>query len=172
MRVFAAAAGGLLILLAAGPVLAKAPQPVRPVAPSLYSGRWYQLARIFKINQYPCPGATDDFAPDGRGGIIAVATCQEASAPGRTHQFKAKVSIVPGSRAAKFKMSFFGGLITQEYWVLDHADDQSWALMATPGGNYLWLIARRPKLDPAARAAAVARIAALGYDTSRLTPTR
>jgi apolipoprotein D and lipocalin family protein len=172
MRVFAAAWGGLILLLAGSAALAKAPQPARPVAPSLYSGRWYQLAQIAKIDAHPCPAATDDFSPDGRGGITAVATCHETSAPGRTHQYQAKVSILPGSRAAKFKMSFFGGLIIQEYWVLDHADDQSWALMATPGGNYLWLIARRPGLDPASRAAAVARIAALGYNTSKLTPTR
>jgi apolipoprotein D and lipocalin family protein len=171
MRLAAAAASGLILLLAA-PALAKAPQPAKPVAPSLYTGRWYQLAQIAKTNEHPCPGATDDFSPDGRGGLVAVATCHEASAAGRPHQYKAKVSIVPGSRAAKFRMSFFGGLISQEYWVLDHADDQSWALMATPGGNYLWLIARRPNLDPATRAAAVARIAALGYDTSKLTPTR
>ena len=65
-------------------------------------------------------------------------------------------------------MSFFGGLITREYWVLDHALDQSWVLMATPGGNNLWLLARRPVLDPAVRAMATARIAALGYNVGRL----
>jgi apolipoprotein D and lipocalin family protein len=99
-------------------------------------------------------------------------TCRDGPSSTATHQIKAGVTIVPGSGAAKFRMSFFGGLISQEYWVLDHAEDQSWALMATTGGNYLWLLARRPVLDPRAHAAALARIAALGYDVAKLTPTR
>jgi apolipoprotein D and lipocalin family protein len=56
--------------------------------------------------------------------------------------------------------------------VIDHAPDQSWVLMATPGGNYLWLLARRPALDGPLHAAAFARISALGYDTSRLIVSR
>ena len=133
----------------------------------MYSGRWFQIAQIVKTNHHPCPGGTEDFTADGRGGFAVVMTCHEASTSGPTHQIKAKVAIVPGSGNAKFKMSFLGGLISQEYWVLDHADDQSWALMATTGGNYLWLLARRPVLDPRAHAAAVARIATLGYDVSQ-----
>jgi apolipoprotein D and lipocalin family protein len=35
--------------------------------------------------------------------------------------------------------------------------------MATPGGNYVWLLSRRPALSEAAREAAIARIRALGY---------
>lgn len=60
-------------------------------------------------------------------------------------------------------MTFLGGLKTQEYWILDCAGDGSWAIMATPGGNYVWLLARRPVMSEAARAAAAARIRALGY---------
>jgi apolipoprotein D and lipocalin family protein len=60
-------------------------------------------------------------------------------------------------------MGFFGGLVHQEYWILDHADDGAWAIMATPGGNYVWLLARRPVLAPAVMAAALARVRQLGY---------
>jgi apolipoprotein D and lipocalin family protein len=60
-------------------------------------------------------------------------------------------------------MSFLGGLKKQEYWVLDRADDQSWAIMATPGGNFVWLLSRKPAMDAAAKAAALARVKALGY---------
>jgi apolipoprotein D and lipocalin family protein len=172
MKLIVATGVCLAMLAGASPAPAKAPQPVRPVQPSLYSGRWYQIAGIAKADQHFCAAATDDFGPDGHGGLSGVATCHEGNASGKAHEYTAKVSILPGSGAAKFKMSFFGGLISQEYWVLDHADDQSWALMATPGGNYLWLIARRPNLDPRVRQAAITRIAALGYDVSKLKPSR
>jgi apolipoprotein D and lipocalin family protein len=156
------------MLASASPALAKAPQPVRPVQPSLYSGRWYQIAGIVKADQHFCAAPTDDFAPDGHGGLSGVATCHEGNASGKAHEYKAKVTILPGSGAAKFKMSFFGGLISQEYWVLDHAADLSWALMATPGGNYLWLLARRPTLSGPTLAAAKSHIRALGYNPNRL----
>ena len=162
----------LAVSLLEVPAFAKAPQPVRPVALSMYSGRWYQIAQIAKANHHPCPAATDDFTAGRDGAFAVVVSCRVGPPPGTARQIRAKVTIVPGSGAAKFRMSFFGGLIRQEYWVLDHADDQSWALMATTGGNYLWLLARRPIMDPRAHAAALARIAAMGYDVNRLTPSR
>ena len=40
--------------------------------------------------------------------------------------------------------------------------------MATPGGHYIWLLARSPVMEPTAKSAAMARISALGYDPARL----
>jgi apolipoprotein D and lipocalin family protein len=65
-------------------------------------------------------------------------------------------------------MSFFGGMISQEYWVLDHRAEQGWLILGTPGGKYLWLMSQRPSLSQAMRAQAVTRIKQLGYDASRL----
>jgi apolipoprotein D and lipocalin family protein len=72
-------------------------------------------------------------------------------------------TIIAGTQNTRFKMSFLGGLKKQEYWVLDRADDQSWAIMATPGGNYVWLLSRDAVMSPAAKAAALDRVKALGY---------
>ena len=157
-------------LSAAGHALAAAAQPVKAASIGMYSGRWYQIAQIVKTNHHPCPGGTEDFAANARGALTVTMTCHPPT--GGEHHTQAGVAIVPASGNAKFKMSFFGGLISQEYWLLDHAPDQSWALMATPGGNYLWLLTRRPQLDPATRAAAVASLHALGYDASKLTINR
>ncbi len=163
---FAAVTCALGVLLGSAPAIAAAPQPTKPVMVGLYFGRWYQIAQIAQTNRHRCPAATDDFSGGPSGGFSVLVTCHDPS--GGAREIRAGVSIVQGSGAAKFKMSFFGGLISREYWVIDHASDQSWVLMATPGGNNLWLLARRPVLAPAVRAAATARIAALGYDVGRL----
>jgi apolipoprotein D and lipocalin family protein len=160
-------------MLVARSVWAAAPQPVQSVAASMYSGRWYQVAHIVKSDNHPCLGGVYDFAPAAAAGSIAVAlTCHDRTPDGPAHVTRVKGSIVPGTGNAKFRMGFFGGLISQDYWVLDHAADLSWALMATPGGHYLWLLARQPALTPAAMAAARSRIRALGYDTTRLASAR
>ena len=153
---------------AAGVSHAGAHQPVRPVSVDLYSGRWYEIARTPNTRQKDCQGATSDFAEFAGGVFNVVETCHRGSPSGPARSIRARATIVPASQNTRFRMAFIGGLIHQEYWILDHADDDSWAVMATPGGNYVWLLSRRPSLPPNVRAAALARVGALGYATSRL----
>jgi apolipoprotein D and lipocalin family protein len=157
-----------LVLAAGGDAVAGAPAPTRPVAAALYSGRWYEIARTPNTRQQGCQGPTSDFIDQGGGAFTVAETCHKGSALGPSHTMRTRARILPGSGNAKFTMSFLGGLIHQQYWILDHAGDDAWALMATPGGRYIWLLARRPVMDPAARAAALARISALGYEPARL----
>jgi apolipoprotein D and lipocalin family protein len=162
-----------LLTALASPAAAAAPQPARGVAIGMFSGRWYEVARIAEGKDRRCQFPTNDFSGPPGGGLSVVETCHEGSPDGPAHTFNATVRILPGADNAKIKMGFLGGLISQEYWILDHADDgESWALMATPGGRFLWVLSRRPTLDGAARAAAIARIAALGYNTDHLKASR
>ena len=160
-----------LILIAAaagGAAVAGAPQPAKPVASELYSGRWYEIARTPNARQKNCQGDTSDFSPLRGGAFSVVETCHKGAPSGPNQTLKTKARIVEGGGGAKFTMSFLGGLIHQQYWILDHADDNAWALMATPGGHYIWLLARRPAMEAAPKAAALARMAALGYNPARL----
>ena len=68
----------------------------------------------------------------------------------------------------KFRMSFFGGLITQEYQVLEHRPTEGWLILSTRDGKYLWLMSQRPTLPAAVKAEAIARIRQLGFDPGRL----
>jgi apolipoprotein D and lipocalin family protein len=164
----------LAAALAAAPVagLAKsAPAPCRPVAASFYSGRWYEIARTPNSNQRDCEAPSSEFAGGAAGRYQIVQTCHRGSPAGAARVFKSTAAIVPGAQNAKFTVTFFG-VAKQEYWVLDCSGDGQWAIMATPGGNYVWLLSRKPVMAPAAKAQALARIKALGYDTGRLEMPR
>jgi apolipoprotein D and lipocalin family protein len=156
------------VVAAAGVAWAGAHAPVRPVSVSLYSGRWYEIARTPNTMQKDCQGATSDFEGFDGGTFTVVDTCHKGSPTGPVRIIRARAKIVPASDNTRFRMAFFGGLIHQEYWILDHADDGSWAVMGTPGGNYVWLLSRRPSLPPGVQAVALARVGALGYAPSRL----
>ncbi len=163
----------LMFTLAAWPAMAAAPQPVRPVSIGMYAGRWYEIARIAEGKERRCGFPTTDFSGRDGGGFTVIETCHDVSADGPAHPIKATVTILPDTGNAKIRLGFLGGLFHQEYWILDHApDDNAWALMATPGGRFLWLLSRRPILTAQEHAAAVARITALGYDASHLKPSR
>ncbi|MDP1735903.1 MAG: lipocalin family protein [Caulobacter sp.] len=162
---FLALAAGLTIAGAGiiASAWAAAPQPTRPVAPSFYSGRWYEIARIPNAGQRDCQAAYSQFTATAARAFKVSQVCRKGSASGPAKTFNTTGKILPGSGNAKFEMSFFGGVRKQEYWVLDRSADGAWALMATPGGNYIWLMSRKAVMDPAAKAGAVARIRALGY---------
>ncbi len=148
--------------------LTRAPDPTRPVAIGVYSGRWYEIARTPNAMQKDCQAPTSDFDGWANGAFVLTETCHRGAASGPVKVVRARARILPGGDNTRFRASFFGGLVHQEYWVLDHADDNDWLIMATPGGNFVWVLARRPALPASTLAAAEARVAALGYAPSRL----
>ena len=58
------------------------------------------------------------------------------------------------------------------YWVIDLADDYSYAVIGEPGRKYLWILSRTPKMDDAVYEKILGRIKEQGYDTSALVKTR
>jgi apolipoprotein D and lipocalin family protein len=157
-------AAALALASVAAPALASAPEPTRRVEPSAMAGRWYEVARIPNKLQNGCREGTAEWTRSGDGYSV-VQTCRKGPAK---KEWKARAKVVDPRTNAKFKMSFFGGMLSQEYWVLDTRPDQGWLILGTPGGNYLWLMSQRPSLGDAVKAQALTRVRQLGYDVGRL----
>ena len=151
-------------VLAATQAFAAAQPPAKPVPAAFYTGKWYEIARTPNSGQRDCEAATTTFTSKGADSFSVVQICRKGGASGAAKTFNTTGKILADSQNAKFSMSFLGGLRKQEYWVLDRADDQSWGIMATPGGNYVWLLSRDPVMNAATKAEALARVKALGYD--------
>ncbi|MDP3174202.1 MAG: lipocalin family protein [Phenylobacterium sp.] len=150
-----------------GQAFAAAPQPTARVDLSKMMGRWYEVARLPNKTQRGCQAGTVDWVRSADG-FSVLQTCRKGSLAAPKTEWKAKAKLLDASTNAKFKMSFFGGMISQEYWVIDNRPEQGWLLLGTPGGNYLWLMSRRPALGAQAKAEALSRIRQLGYDVGRL----
>ncbi|WP_168076666.1 lipocalin family protein [Caulobacter sp. SSI4214] len=163
MRLGLSFALSLSVSVVAGGAFAGAPPPARAVSPEFYSGRWYEIARTPNFGQRDCQAPTTDFVAEGARFKVRQ-VCHHGAPSGPEKVFTTKGRIIEGSRNTRFTMDFLGGLKKQEYWVLDCAPDHSWGVMATPGGHYVWLLSRQPVMPPAAKAAALARVKALGYD--------
>ena len=158
----------LIALASAWPLAAtaSASQPAKSVSISLYSGRWYEIARTPNLRERGCKVATSEFSGMSNGAFMVTETCRHAFGPPRVSTVKA--AMVPGSNNAKFRMSVLGGLAHPEFWILDTAPAGEWAIMATSGGHYVWLLSRQFGMSAAERARALARVAALGYATAKL----
>jgi apolipoprotein D and lipocalin family protein len=154
-------------LVLAAPALAAPPPPAQKIELTKMTGRWYEVARLPNKTQKDCQGGTSDWVRAGEGYSV-VQTCHKGSLAAPPTEWKAKATVLDTATNAKFKMSFFGGLISQEYWVLDAHNDQGWLILGTPGGNYMWLMSQRPVLSSTIKAQAISRIKQLGYDANRL----
>ena len=75
--------------------------------------------------------------------------------------------VVPGSGNAKLKVQFFWPF-KGNYWIIDLAEDYSYAVVGDPSRKYLWILSRTPAMDPALYDEIVRRIAAQGFDTTKL----
>ena len=160
--------GMVLALALAAPVMAAAPQPSKPVSTAFYSGKWYEIARLPSNNQKDCVAGQSQFTAKGEGGFSVVQTCRVGKLDGPLKTYNTSGKIIPSTNNAKFQLAFFGGVVKQEYWVIDRDDGLDWAVMGTPGGNYAWLMARKPTLPASQKAAIVARLKAAGYKTDKL----
>jgi apolipoprotein D and lipocalin family protein len=165
-RLILAAACAAMMLAPAAAAQA-GPEPARHIELSKIMGRWYEVARTPNSLQNGCQAGASDWTRQAQG-FAVVQSCHKGSPDGPLKTWKAKATVADPHTNAKFKMSFFGGLISQDYVVLDHRPDQGWLVLATANGKYLWLMSQRPTLPAAVKAQALARIRQLGFDIARL----
>jgi len=130
-------------------------------------GRWYEVARIPNQLQKGCQAGTSDWTRTGEG-FAVVQACHKGKVDGPVSEWKARAKSLDPATNSVFKMSFFGGLVSKEYRVLDHRPADGWLILSTDDHHYLWLMSQKPTLPAPARAEALARIKQLGFDVGRL----
>lgn len=156
------------LALSATMAAAEAPAPRQPVDLDRFLGRWYEIARTPNANQPTCTRLAIDVRRAGADRFEVVNTCARPNGGQRVVRATATVVDPRTNTRLRFRaQDGAAGLlgVSQEFWVLDRANDYSWAILGTPGGNYFWLWSREH--SPADRAVMLRRVHALGYDTNR-----
>lgn len=146
----------------------RAPQPARPVdLERFYSGRWLEIARLPMRLTDGCVAGATNYVVVSPTRVDVRDTCQVGTPQGREKAIGARGEILDPGTNAKLRARYFGGFVTWDYWVLDHAEDYSWFISSDPTFDKLWIYTREVP-TPAERARLVERARALGYDVSRL----
>ncbi|MEP5485570.1 MAG: lipocalin family protein [Parasphingorhabdus sp.] len=142
------------------------PEPAKAVALDLYLGKWFEMARYEAPFQKGCDRVTADYSlRDADPSDPKIKVVNSCTKDGKTSVANGKAKVVAGSQNAKLKVSFFGPFYG-DYWILDRAEDYSWAIIGEPSGRYLWMLTRQAQPDAATRALIEARVKELGYDWS------
>ena len=105
-----------------------------------------------------------------KGYLIVENRCNRGSVHGKQSYIKGKAFVQKGSGNAKLKVQFFFPF-RGKYWIIDLADDYSYAVVSHPNKKYLWILSRTPKMDDAVYQKIIARLEEKGFDLTKLQKT-
>lgn len=132
-----------------------------------YMGKWYEIASFPQSFQKGCSCTTADYDLMENGKVVVVNSC---NTPEKRKVSTGKAWVTDEETNAKLKVQFFWPF-SGKYWIIDLADDYSYAVVGHPNREYLWILSRTPKMDKQTYDGILERVTAKGFDTSKLTVT-
>lgn len=141
--------------------------PVASVDLPRFMGDWYVIAHIPSPPEREAYDAVESYRLDADGRIRTTFRYRKGSFDAPPETMEPVGTVVPGTRNAVWGMQFMWP-IKAEYVIVDLAPDYSRTIIGRSKRDYVWLMARTPSLPEAELESAIARIGALGYDTTKL----
>jgi apolipoprotein D and lipocalin family protein len=135
-----------------------------------YAGKWYEIASYPQRFQRGCHCTTAEYTLTGKGYMIVENRCNRDSVNGKPSYIKGKAFVEKNSGNAKLKVQFFWPF-KGKYWIIDLADDYSYAVVSHPNRNYLWILSRTPQMNETVYREILLRLSDKGFDTDRLQRT-
>lgn len=167
-----------LALPALAPAAGGAPLPNTSV-PALdlqrYAGKWYEQASLPMFFTRACVGdTTAQYTPQADGTMAVRNRCRTADG---SHQQADAVARRAGQNPAELEVRFaprwlsWLPMVWGDYWVIALDEHYQWAMVGTPGRDYLWILSRAAQLEGQTYAALVERARRMGYPVDRLHKT-
>ena len=160
----------ILVCSATGWAQGKPLQVVPHVDLARYLGKWYEIATIPMRFQKGCTGVTATYSLRPDGDIKVLNECRKDSLNGKYKSITGKAWVADTTTNAKLKVRFFWPF-SGAYWIIELDKDYQWAVVGHPNRNYLWILSRTPQMDGALYDELLKRIAAKGYDLSKIKKT-
>lgn len=146
----------------------RAPQPARAVdADRLWSGRWIEVARLPDRLTDGCVAGASNYVFVSPTRVDVRDTCEQGRPGGREKSIGGRGEILDPGANTKLRVRYLGGLVTWDYWVLDHDEAYTWFISADPTFERLFIYTREIP-TAAQRERLTERARALGYDVGRL----
>lgn len=136
-----------------------------------YTGTWYELASYPQSFQEGCFATTATYTLREDGEIDVLNRCRKGGLEGEIDEAHGRARVVDPETNAKLEVSFFRPF-WGEYWVIDLAQDYSYAVVGHPSRDYLWILSRTPTVSDETYEGILDGIRAKGYPLDRLQKTQ
>jgi apolipoprotein D and lipocalin family protein len=146
------------------------PQDVTPVSSfelQRYLGKWYEIARLDHSFERGLQRVTAEYSLREDGGV-AVVNRGYLKEKNEWKQAEGKAYFVGDADQGYLKVSFFGPFYGS-YVIFDlDRENYQYAFISGPDLSYLWLLSRKPKLEPEIIERFTREAGRLGFDTEAL----
>jgi len=160
----------VFLFMAATTLKAQTLQTVPTVDLKKYAGTWYEIASYPQRFQKGCHGTTAEYTWNEKGYVIVENRCNKGSLTGKPSSIKGKAFVEKNSGNAKLKVQFFWPF-KGKYWIIDLADDYSYAVVSHPNKNYLWILSRTAKIQDVTYQQILSRLKEKGFDLTKIQLT-
>jgi apolipoprotein D and lipocalin family protein len=141
--------------------------PVQDFEAERYLGRWYEIARLDHSFERNLSNVTAQYAWR-EDGTVRVLNRGYDTEDEQWSEIEGRARFVGPDNEAHLKVSFFGPFYAS-YVVFElERENYEYAFVSGFNHDYLWLLARTPKVSDAVRARFVESASALGFDTDEL----
>ena len=154
-----------------GAAMAAAPAPTKPVDPArFFQGRWYEIGRKPQMLTNGCVAGWTEYSTGDKGQLMVLDACHDKVPTGTLKTLGGPADRLDTNNHAKIAVHYHFGIITvrKEYWVLDHDDDYTWFIEASPSFEELWIYTRAANPSPELLADLIKKAQGFGYDTTKL----
>lgn len=135
-----------------------------------YAGKWYEIASFPQRFQKGCHCTTAEYSLTDKDYVIVENRCNKDSINGKISYIKGKAFVEKNSGNAKLKVQFFWPF-KAKYWIIDLAEDYSYAVVSHPTKKYLWILSRTPKMNTEIYNNILVKLKVKGFDLSKLKIT-
>jgi len=135
-----------------------------------YCGKWFEIASYPQRFQEGCHCTTAEYTLTEKNYVIVENRCNRDSISGPQTYIKGKAFIEKNSGNAKLKVQFFWPF-RGKYWIIDLAEDYSYAVVSHPNKKYLWILSREPQLNEEIYLQILSRLKLQGFDLAKIQRT-
>ncbi|MBN8706979.1 MAG: lipocalin family protein [Bacteroidetes bacterium] len=160
----------LLVTLMSTQIKSQPLETVPNVDLKRYAGKWYEIASFPQFFQKGCHCTTAEYTLTDEDYVIVENRCKKDSVNGKETSIKGKAFVVENSGNAKLKVQFFWPF-SGKYWIIDLAEDYSYAVVSHPDRDYLWILSRTPKMDDVVYKQILERLKTKGFKLDKLKLT-
>ncbi|SMF95418.1 apolipoprotein D and lipocalin family protein [Methylomagnum ishizawai] len=132
-----------------------------------YLGTWHEIARLNHAFERGLSRVTAEYSLRDDGGVRVVNRGFDAER-GVWRQAEGKAYFIGSPAVGSLKVSFFGPFYGGYHILALDRAGYGYSLVAGPSRDYLWILARNPRLDPEVLARLTAQAKSLGFPVGQL----
>lgn len=133
----------ILILLLALASWASTLPAVATVEPKSFSGLWYEIARTYNDYEKNCVAATVEYKLKQHDAYDVTNRCFDKKIGADLIVYNGTGKTLTPNSASKLKLTYFW-VFSREYHIVHW--DETYAVMASPDFNNLWIMSRTPQM--------------------------